>query len=502
MHRLAFVLAAAFVSLAASCPPKPPKDCRTEGCPTGYTCQSQPEGYRCTEDHPIPPPVCPETCPAGQACTDPHKGCEAVADEYPRLNLQRQGSKLLYGAGTPYELRSTVYCCVDVAGTGWPSINEATIDRAVAEGRATMVELRLGPFGASNEPQYGTLGGGYVQANPTQVDLDRWNEPFWAAQQAACRHANSKGAVCYVGLVDDWYMKQETNPEGVPYPWHPSGNITGEDSRRQAPGRRQDAWIRKAVQVFHRLGVVWALDNESGAMEGFDYAGVIGARMAIVRDEEAKLGATPHLIAQNSDADEGVDDATDIFVLHGGVNRESIGKAMLTNEYNPQPANDCATTVAQRCKAREFGAWLAVWRHDMTAADFTCAQGRVSEIDAGLQTCAEWERAGCSVNPGTVTSIRWKKHSGDLYDSTPHIGSQPVRPEGTMDRADCEWYANGKGNPTFSLADVTGTLSLTMRGNPYQFVIKGNGRGRVVCTIPARGTDNVCRGVNGDWIER
>jgi hypothetical protein len=98
--------------------------------------------------------------------------------------------------------------------------------------------------------------------------------------------------------------------------------------------------------------------------------------------------------------------------------------------------------------------------------------------------------AGCSTDPGTVDEISCKLHQGyGLWDCTPKINGEPVRPEGDPERAACEAVAMG-GRPSYV---VTGAgLSIEPVLNPMQFILRGSGNGTLSCTTPRAGAVDLC----------
>ena len=444
--------------------------------------------------------------------------------EFPNLVLKRAGNVLQYANGTPFTFRETIACCVGAEGTGWPDINKQTIDSYLKLGAVTVVHFRIGPFQAQNETEWASIGGGYLQQG-SKVDLNTWNTTYWKTVTDTCRYANEHGIVCEIVPVDDWVLKVKTYGTGAsarigreavplgqyevpapmvgaaPYPWLPAGNIQGENADTQVPGPRQEQWLRKVVREFWTLGVVWQLGNEERQNQGYDFTNVTLARARIIRDEEAKLGSPQHPLSTNCDCDEALTDpVTDWYIMHNGFVRERLPKVASVNEYNPSVPASCAEGRAQWCKGEAVGTHFAAWRHEMTEPAWVCLQGTISEA----KPCQPWESIGCESNMAPADTIACKRYSGNLFDCTPKRGGQPIKPEGTLNRMDCEYWTMGQGYPSYGLADVTGDLSLNVRGNPLQFVAKGTGRGRLTCTIPSRGGADVCRSTAGGplWIEQ
>lgn len=97
----------------------------------------------------------------------------------------------------------------------------------------------------------------------------------------------------------------------------------------------------------------------------------------------------------------------------------------------------------------------------------------------------------CSIAPPAVDEILCKEHqaTNHIWDCTPKANGQPIRPEGTTDRAACEAEACG-GTPTFSLSESTG-LELSPRTNPYQFKLSGSGQAKLHGTCPRTGSEDL-----------
>jgi hypothetical protein len=479
MTKKLLLISILLLSLGASCPPNPPT-------PT-----------------PTPTPT-------------PNPG----PDQFPDLILKKSGFKLTYPDGMPFPFREGIACCAEVEGSGWPLFTKWLVDRYINLGRVTVLHARIGPFATWNEPEYTALGGPYVENRTTfKVDLDQWNPDFWNFVGENFRYANEKGIVIEVVPVDDWVLKTEVYgssllwrlPDkklrgvGRPYPWRADANIQGEDATSQAPGPRQEAWIRKVVHEFGKYGVVWQLGNEENQNQGYNYQAVTVARARIVRDQEKIDNYTPHLLSQNSSVDESFDDPnTDWTILHNYFPSEPFGnppKITSNNEYNPEPAATCNEVFAKYCKGKKYGSYIAAWRHSQIEPEWQCLLGSISQDQTGdpsLIHCTPELETGCAYDVRTVTSINCKFHSGNLWDCTPKIGSEPVRPEGEIDRGDCEAVACGTVGqstcaPVFYLTNTTGDIAIEARkGNPIQFTVSGTGSGSLVCKTPATGDANLC----------
>jgi len=539
----AWTIGAVLTSLVLACPTPTPKTC-TPACPPGKHCV----GTVCVADA----PVCPAVCPTGEACTDPTKGCQKVVDpknEFPNLLLKADnGYTLQYADGTRFEFLEFIPCCLKVAGTGWPMSNKATIDEAHRLGRSNVFHYRIGPFGATNEPEYATLGGPYVQVG-NKVDLDHWNEPFFAALADTIRYSNATyNAVGEVVPVDDWvlktvyYLKSTERPKfvlgdqwgpvfiapntyiggrGVAtnilqpemrpkspdapgyYPWHPLGNIQGEDAQSQAPGPRQEALLRKVVDTVGMLGVFYQVGQEEGNNTGYNYATVTAARARIIRDEETKMGFPHRLLSQNSEKDESFDAPdTQWTVLHLYWPTEPFGtkwRVTSINEYNPGTPAKAVEVFAKFCRAQKYGSYVAAWRHEMPDNEWTMLLGLMSE-----NKCTPELETGCGYPPTPLGRIDCGKLTTNIWDCTPkETNGQPFLPEGATGRNNCEAVACGTCvgadcdfcKPSFYLINGTGTLSVAPRtSNPTQIRVSGSGTGQIGCTTPATGDANVCRG--------
>lgn len=461
----------------------------------------------CTHTPPIVvPPVL--VCPAGQHAVDGVCVPDVVVTPPPveekppaRLLLKADGPLLKYADGVRFEFREVVYCCEQTKGTGWPGVTREAIDSCLRLGRCTLVHDRLGPFRACNEPGEYPGGGQYVEVNGL-ADLDRFSDPYYKERRAVWTYAGLRGVNVEVVPWDDWIATNPVYASGdgpaCAYPMHPEGNVQREDAWK--PGTvsaREEAHIRKAVAESCDLSnVVYQIGQEEKNAPGYTYAGVTARRAAIVRDEERKRGCPQHLLSQSSERDESFNaPETQWTILHGYLPGEPFeGKVTSNNESFNGDGTTCGEVAAAWCYAESRGSHVAVWRGTMDGDNFTCAQGRMSQ---GLASCAPHELAGCSIEPRTVDQVRCGLFSNALHDCTPKIGGQDVMVEGRTDRARCELLAMG-GIPSFSLANVTGTLSIRQRpGNALQFEASGTGAGDLVCTIPARGDENVCRGKDG-----
>lgn len=489
----------------------------------------------CTHTPPVTPPVVPPvtTCPSGQHAVDgvcvpdvvpPPLTCPAgqhieagdcVPDAPPpaampaqRLLLHAVGPDLFYADGIRFEFREVVYCCAETFGSGWPGVSRDAIDKCLRLGRCTLVHQRVGPFVSGNEPIEYPAGGGYAEVGG-KADLDRWNEPYWTAQAEVIRYAGLHGVVVERVIVDDWGVANESWASGdAPaawYPWASQGNVQGEAAHVEGTvGPREEVFIRKNVATSCGFSnVVYQLGQEEKNVSGYTYEGVTKRRAAIVRDEEQKRGCPAHLLSQSSEKDESFRaPETQWTVLHGYLPDEPFEERVTSN-------NECCNgdgltgpqIAAAWCRAEANGSHVAIWRGTMDAANFTYAQGRMSQ---GLAGCAPHDMAGCSIDPPTVGRIDYKHFSGPLWDGTPkQANGRPILEEGALDRPRCEALACGtpeRGicSPTFTLVNATGTLAISQRpGNPVQFVTSGHGTGEVRCTTPASGDANLCRAESG-----
>lgn len=269
-------------------------------------------------------------------------------------------------------------------GYDFPLFNERWVDLVKPYG-VNFLHLRLGPFLTSSGGESGLawLGGGYVEAGG-KADLTQFNSAFWARVAAIIAYAGSNGMWVEVDVADGWGIKQG-RPSGQ-FPgysaWKAGNNVQGEDwsgagSVAVAPSSRQDAWIRKVIQVTGAYGnVVYQDGNEIGMVGetgGNPYAPAWTISMRdIIRNEESLQGYQTHLFGTNSEHTTTEQHASIQYIEHhndGGAIAPLYNKPTLVNEYNPTPAITPSQVAAQVCVARAVGSQFWYWlQEDQTAA--------------------------------------------------------------------------------------------------------------------------------------
>ena len=495
--RIVGLIFAGWLVQGASCNPKPPQP---PGLPCGGSC---PPHLTCKDGQCVD--ACAGvTCPPGVPCRDGL--CHAippppVGHKYLDMLLRTCGTGQFCVDGKPVDHAGCEACCMAWEGgrSGWPLYSVEFADYCREKGRSTFLHARPGPFIAADEPEWAAIGGPYVEVGG-KADLTRWNEPFWAELARIVDHAGSKGMWVEIDLIDSWRLKG-----GCDYsPWVKYRNIQGEDhcsNTHRGPGDAvHDAFLGKILATVGRFGnVVTQIGNESGLVAGKNDGLKQWERWVFerVRHHESTVGMeVVHMVGTNSEYDELEASWPDYINLHGQIPYEaSYGKPTTNNETNRGSVMTCDWYLQQYCKARRGGAYLWLWRSEMSLDAWLCVLGSTSQARlTGCEGVPEPEACPYPVPP--THTISCKSHApwqdGQKWDCTPKTTTGPVWPEGDPDlRSACEQKSMG-GTPTYSLQGATGTLTLQPLGNKLQFALRGTGKATLHCSIPAAPGQNKC----------
>ena len=334
---------------------------------------------------PTPGPPTPTPSPTPPSGTPP-KGTPVGAE---RL-LRTDGVRLKTLAGDPFEMVMAEPCCAawTAASTGprrpkafrvadtskptrWPLAGEGWMDYTHERGAANAWHFR-GPFLVSEEPEWADIGGPYLQ------DSIEWNPPYWQMERDLVFHAHGLRGVVEKVVVDSWGCKYSQG--GRPYvPW-------AQDAI-EACGRtwhpEHERYARKVVEELGCFGnVIWALDNEGELIRGWD-ATWFRQLLAVIREEEQKTGCGfVHMIGTGvSDLQAEVDYA--ITHDRAPLTAPLAGRWTINNEHNPSfsPAEE----ERHFARARGLGLAWALWRDDMSDADFEDTLARFKRVVGGQE---------------------------------------------------------------------------------------------------------------------
>lgn len=424
---------------------------------------------------------------------------------YSHLRLVIDGAKFVFANGQPFECRKVVFCCKDTEGTGWPGLSDSAIDHAYYQGRATLLHWRVGPFRACNEPEWAVTGGGAYAEVDGLADLSRWNEPYWQALRSGVKRAGDLGIVVEVSLTDGWSIKTKEWASGLGpacwHPWHPAGNVQHQDHLTTAwKGLLDQVQTEYVLKIFDTVGdlqnVIFEDGTEPDQIPGSSVTWSLTME-ALLRQREAANVWPAHLFGTNFDSP----DAIAAWFRKGRLQYLNLHKTqpladswwtpdpkhpLVVDEYNPEPPYHPNVIHAFYSYAYGHGTYWAAWRHDQAVNWWNAS---LSLIAAGPSQDTD----GCPYEVPPVDKISCRKYSGSLHDCTPSAYGRPIRPEGDPTRSLCEAVAAG-GVPTYTLINASGNLSLSLRPNPYQFVVNGNGTATLRCTVPARPGVDLCGG--------
>lgn len=324
--------------------------------------------------------------------------------------------------GQPVELRGAISCCMDAdwapgARTGWPvNIDPSWQDYAAEAFGANLFHARLGPFlgGELGEPQWAEIGGPYFQHPSGQVDLTRWNEPFWKRVGSWIEYAGERGRYVEMDLIDGWYCKRGIW-EDVKMPWMEAYNVQGEDHVQQCSARAIqpddlfDAFLKKAVSEFGVYGnVIWEDGNEIGITGRYVPEWTLSMMERVRFHEQSSAFGMVHLFGTNSGRDV-VRGQVDYVEEHRTSPLEGpmANRPSMVNEYNPRPPFSPTKMNDYRCFAEANGTWWWYWRHEQTLDQMSAT------AELYRQPCGSTPPTpGCSVPPPTSTD--WKPNEEQL----------------------------------------------------------------------------------------
>jgi hypothetical protein len=227
-----------------------------------------------------------------------------------------------------------------------------------------------GPFLASEEPEWASIGGAYL---PGSLE---WNPHYWQKERDLAWHAYQAGGYVEKVVIDTWGCKR--SQAGHPYlPW-PQDAI---DACGRTWYSEHERYARKVVEELGCFGnVIWALDNEGENVVGWK-AEWFRKLDEVIRDEEQKSGCG--FIHMRGSGVRELQAEVDYAITHDRVPLMAplAGRWTLNNEHNP--AFTPAEEESHFASARALGLAWALWRDDMSDADFEDTLGRFKAIVDG-----------------------------------------------------------------------------------------------------------------------
>ena len=410
--------------------------------------------------------------------------------------LVRANGPTLIDAATsqPIDAPGAILCCPEIPPPGWPMISPAAIDALPPF--IGFVHGRPGPFLAAAESEYAQLGGGYLEVNG-KADLDRWNEPFWAAFDASVIRAGQRHMRYQASILDGWYCSAAQDP-GVQHPWHFLHNVQGEHvladcGKTLTP--RQAAWVRKVVETVGRhANVIWESSNEEFGIPGYRPEWTFAMRR-LVQQVERERGFPAHMFGAQSESDITQSGDVDYNSQHWVAPAPAplYGKPTIVNEQNPNPPYTPEAQRSMYCTAKAAGTYWWLWRGGQTPEQWA----RTLELVA--QGCEGVPIGGCPEAVPETRGLNCKVHgvspTGEyLYDCTPQRPSGgPIYPEGNGEvRLACETLSMcGASQPEacidFRLVNVSGDLRIVRKDyNGFAVVVAGHGTADLDCRIKAQ----------------
>lgn len=406
-----FSIALGILSMAASCPPKPPIPTPT---PTPTPC------ITCTPEKGVP--VSPES-----------------------LLRPAPNAKVKNNDGSAFDAFMAVPCCRQFKIDGveknslWPMASEVFMDYTGDNYGTNFFHFRMGPFYADDETEseWKEFGGPYKLGTSLE-----WNPVFWQKVRDLVWYAHLKfKAKVEVVVIDTWGCKYSQN--GNRYnPWP-------EDAINQCGTvmhPEHERYIRKVVSELTCFGnVIWLLDNEGNGVH-HPKAQWFLQEQAIIRDEEKKSECNfTHMIGTNTDFPE-VRNSVDYVAIHNGaaLTQPVAGRWTINNEHNPAFSPE---VEAQNFKtARNIGLSYGLWRAEMDDDEFV----KTLELFRNVRTAPE---PTCPVvTPDrlrmTIHVRRQKPNGVKILEATPKRKLDngelvPILPEGDPNRAACEIKAMG-----------------------------------------------------------
>lgn len=441
-RRLALAALTIFVTgwvtlFVTACPKPPAQDCRTQGCPPGYTCQSIEAGYRCVKDSPIPPAKCPDQCPPGQVCTDPHVGCVPTGPvvQHPELKLEAKDGTI-YRNGAKHDMRLAVFCWDDLEldHAGWTTVEEKWADYAASKGANTLM-ARLGMYDRDDRWANGQNFGGGPCLNDADDCAQGFNPEWWQKAHDRGKYAADKyGMNLLVSIQDGWNCKHCL--------WGDVPCALSEAELKACGNTLTDfhkRWVRQVVETWCQDAYVFYEDgNEisttakaapSGGplkikprakrrqLKPYTYSPAWSVDMRnYVREVEAQLGCVPgRPFGTNSGKDEVEANPVIDFTITHGVEMPAVlyGKWRLQNEHNPPLTPEQERSYY--CAWKEKGLTWGYWRGGQTQADMERTLDYMFSIP-----CDQPVPSTCPAPVPNPANLKWKiKVQGSWYDATP-----------------------------------------------------------------------------------
>lgn len=298
-------------------------------------------------------------CGHGPSVPDPLPSATPAPPSSFHPPLRATAGGFVDASGKLVALRGASYFPPDSKAYGWPSrVSRAKLEQIHGAGM-NMVAVRLGPFIESSEGAdqvaYAAAGG--------RVDLDSWNDSFWAELEAFLNDAQSLEIYVELDMVDSWGLERRLNP------WARENNVNGIDegdcsilSRVATANQRK--WLAKIAEIVSRHpNTLLQISNESGA--GNCRNTLVPAWELSIYNYLKGLGLkTP--IGTNSE-DPAIERSVDYVERHSCANSSS-DRPMGVNEWN------CALSIPEFCERQReavaSGGWFLLWGDNMSLGDW------------------------------------------------------------------------------------------------------------------------------------
>jgi hypothetical protein len=289
------------------------------------------------------------------------------------LLLRRDGSKFTTFSGKPFTRTFAWECCGYVGGK-WPMAGRNFMREAAAAG-FTGVGMRpfflagkeaKGPYEALEEDAwefgpYAEIGG--------KANLNQFDQRFWDWVQDTQKLAEELDLVVEYDF-DGWRLKDNRggNPHGSPF--HPEGNIQGEDI--QTAARLTDRHKQFLTKFMETVGGYpnWIFQDGNEISLVPDYSGNYTLEMRnFIRQEEYRLKVPVHMFGSQG-GPEGWPHADYANLHRPGVAVGPVaGLPTAVNEGNPWPPMTGKVWYRNWCKAQANGTYFDYWQHRMTEAE-------------------------------------------------------------------------------------------------------------------------------------